>query len=259
MNAPSGPASPGPSQAGIYDYLLDGDQHSPADRAAAEQAMAAMPQIRLAARENRAFLQRAVRYAARHGVRQYLDIGSGFPATGPVHEVAAEIVADPHVVYVDFDPAVIAVSRELLRSPWLTAVNHDFRRPADILGDPAVAALIDWSEPVAISLVAVLHFVPDEADPAGIIATFRDRLAPGSYLILSHGSAAARPPDGQDPAPIWDRTRSPVTGRTRQQIENLFTGFDLVPPGLVTSSEWGTTATAPITRDLVLAGVGRRP
>jgi S-adenosyl methyltransferase len=99
-----------------------------------------------------------------------------------------------------------------------------------------VAALIDWSEPVAISLVAVLHFVPDEADPAGIIATFRDRLAPGSYLILSHGSAAARPPDGQDPAPIWDRTRSPVTGRTRQQIENLFTGFDLV-----------------------LAGVGRRP
>ncbi len=182
MNAPSGPASPGPSQAGIYDYLLDGDQHSPADRAAAEQAMAAMPQIRLAARENRAFLQRAVRYAARHGVRQYLDIGSGFPATGPVHEVAAEIVADPHVVYVDFDPAVIAVSRELLRSPRLTAVNHD-----------------------------------------------------------------------------WDRTRSPVTGRTRQQIENLFTGFDLVPPGLVTSSEWGTTATAPITRDLVLAGVGRRP
>jgi hypothetical protein len=96
--------APGPSQAGIYDYLLAGDQHTPADRAAAEQAMVAMPQIRLAARENRAFLQRAVRYAARHGVRQYLDIGSGFPAAGPVHEVAAEVIADPHVVYVDHDP-----------------------------------------------------------------------------------------------------------------------------------------------------------
>ena len=220
--------APGPSQAGIYDYLLDGDQHSPADRVAAEQAMIGLPEIRLAARANRAFLQRAVRYTARHGVRQYLDIGSGFPAAGPVHEVAAEIVTDPHVVYVDYDPAVIAVSRDLLRSPMLTAVNHDFRRPAGILGDPAVAALIDWSQPVAISLVAVLHFVPDEADPAGIIATFRERLVPGSYLILSHGSAAARPPADRDPAPIWNRTGATVTGRTRDEIEKLFTGFEQI-------------------------------
>jgi S-adenosyl methyltransferase len=248
-----------PSQAGIYDYLLDGDQYSPADAAAAEQAMVALPGMRLAARENRAFLQRAVRYAARHGVRQYLDVGSGFPAAGPVHEVVAEIVADPHVVYVDYDPAVIAVSRELLHSPRLTAVNHDFRRPADILGDPAVSALIDWSQPVAISLAAVLHFVPDEADPAGIIARFRERLVPGSYLILSHGSAAARPPAGRDPAPIWDQTRSGVTGRSREEIENLFSRFELVPPGLVTTGEWGTTAVAPLSQNLVLAGVGRLP
>lgn len=251
--------APAPSQAGIYDYLLDGSQHTPADRAAAEQAMVALPEMRLAARENRAFLQRAVRYTARHGVRQYLDIGSGFPAAGPVHEVAAEIVADPHVVYVDYDPAVIAASRELLRSPLQTAVSHDFRRPADILGDPAVSALIDWSQPVAISLAAVLHFVPDEADPAGIIATFRERLVPDSFLIVSHGSAAARPPAGQDPAPIWDRTRSGVTGRTREEIGNLFAGFELVPPGLVTTGEWGTTAVAPLSQNLVLAGVGRRP
>jgi hypothetical protein len=249
--------APGPSQAGIYDYLLDGDQHSPADRAAAEQALAVMPGIRLAARENRAFLQRAVRYTARHGVRQYLDIGSGFPAGGPVHEVAAEIVAGPHVVYVDNDPAVIAASRELLRSPRLIAVGHDFRRPADILGDPAVTALIDWSQPVAIALVAVLHFVPDEAGPAGIIALFRERLAPGSYLILSHGAIPDHPAGEQDLAPIWARTRSPGIGRTRPEIEDLFAGFDLVPPGLVPTGEWGATATTTVSQNLVLAGVGR--
>jgi S-adenosyl methyltransferase len=249
--------APGPSQAGIYDYLLGGDQHSPADRAAAEQALAVMPGIRLAARENRAFLQRAVRYTAREGVRQYLDIGSGFPAGGPVHEVAAEIVTGPHVVYVDNDPAVIAASRELLRPPRLLAVGHDFRRPADILGDPAVTALIDWSQPVAIALVAVLHFVPDEADPAGIIAMFRERMAAGSYLILSHGATPERPAGEQDLAPIWARTRSPGIGRTRAEIENLFAGFDLVPPGLVPTGHWGTTATEPVSQSLVLAGVGR--
>jgi SAM-dependent methyltransferase len=249
--------APGPSQAGIYDYLLDGGQHSAADRAAAEQALAVMPGVRLAAQQNRAFLQRAVRYTARHGVRQYLDIGSGFPASGPVHEVAAEIVAGPHVVYVDNDPAVIAASRELLRSAHLIAINHDFRRPADILGDPAVTALIDWSQPVAIALAAVLHFVPDEASPGGIIASFRERLAPGSYLILSHGATPERPAGEQDLAPIWARTGSPATGRTRREIEELFTGFELVPPGLVPTGEWGTTATAPVSQNLVLAGVGR--
>jgi hypothetical protein len=260
MSTPSHP--PGtdrPSSAGIYDYILGGQSHTAADRDAAERALALAPDFRFAALENRAFLQRAVRYLAGRGVRQYIDIGSGYPTAGPVHEVAAEIVTDPHVVYVDYDPAVADRSRALVTSPYVAAIRHDLRQPRDIIDDPDVTRLIDWSRPVAVIMVAVLHFVPEAANPAEIIATFRRRMSPGSYLVLSHGSPRQDRGAAKEAARAWDAATSGLTGRTREAIQALFAGFDLVPPGLVTTAEWGTTQPAPGDQGLVLAGVGRIP
>ncbi len=258
-NPPPAPGRSGPSPAGIYDYLLGGHHHRAPDREAAEKALAIAPEARFAARENRAFLQRVVRYIADHGVRQYIDIGSGFPTSGPVHEIAAEIVADPHVVYVDYDPAVATLSRELLKSPNVVTIARDLRSPWDIIDDPEVTRLVDWSQPVAVLMVAILHFVTDEENPAEIIATFRDHMAPGSYLVLSHGSHGENPDAAEEASRAWDSARSALTLRTPREIDDLFVGFDLIPPGLVTTTEWGTANPAPTGQGLALAGVGRVP
>jgi O-methyltransferase involved in polyketide biosynthesis len=244
-----------PSPAGIYDYILGGQYHTAADRDAADKVLAIAPEFRFAAVENRAFLQRAVRYLAGHGVRQYIDVGSGYPTAGPVHEVAAEIGPDPHVVYVDHDPVVADRSRALVTSPHVAMVGRDLRRPRDIIDDPDVTRLIDWSQPVAVLMVAVLHFVAEADNPAEIIATFRRRMSPGSYLVLSHGSPGEDRGAAEEVARSW----ASATGRTREAIQALFAGFDLVPPGLVTTTEWGTTEPAPGGQGVVLAGIGRLP
>lgn len=248
-----------PSPAGIYDYLLSGHHHTAADREAAEKALALAPEGRFAAAANRGFLQRAVRFIAERGVSQFIDMGSGFPTAGPVHEIAAQVVTGPHVVYVDYDPAVAELSRALVRSPDVATIVHDLRRPWDIIDDPEVDRLIDWSQPVAILMVAILHFVTDDEDPAEIIATFRDQLAPGSYLVLSHGCHGENPDAVEDAARAWDTATSRVTLRSPTAIDRLFSGFELVPPGLVTTTEWGTNDPAPTGQGLILAGVGRVP
>ena len=255
--APTGTA---PTAAGIYDCLLDGFHHSEADRQAAKRVMAATPEAVAEARENRAFMQRAVRHVARQGVRQYLDIGSGFPAAGPVHEVAAENVADPHVLYVDYDRHVTALSRQMLGgSPHAGAVAHDLRQPWDIMDDPVTAWLIDWSEPVAVLLVAVMHFVADDERPADIIDIFRDRMVPGSYLVLSHACRGEAPEAAEEASRVWDDSRSRLTLRDPREIEDLLVGFDLIPPGLVTTTEWGTERRTPTGRSVGLAAVAVVP
>jgi hypothetical protein len=245
------------SPAGIYDYLLGGANFSEADRKAAEKALAIVPETRAAARDNRAFLQRAVRYLAEHGVRQFIDIGSGFPTVGAVHEIAQEYLEDPHVVYVDYDPVVASLSRRLLASPNTVIAVHDLRRPAEIIDDPDVRRLIDWSEPVAVLMVAILHFVTDEENPAQLVVTFTELMAPGSYLVISHVSVGGRPEQAEDAAKAWDRSRSPITLRTASEVKDLFAGFELVPPGLVSTREWGTTEPRPAGQAQVLGGVGR--
>jgi hypothetical protein len=250
------PPVPVSSPAGIYDYLLGGNHHSAADREAAGKALSIVPETRYAARENRAFVQRAVRHIGRQGVSQYIDIGSGFPTAGPVHEIARETITDPHVLYVDYDPLVTALGHELLNEPCTVIARHDLRRPWNIIDDPDAIRLIDWSKPVAVLMAAILHFVKDEESPEQIIATFRDQMAPGSYLVLSHVSQGENPDGAEKAAQVWDRATSPVTLRKPSEIENLFAGFELIPPALVTTTEWGTAKPAPTGQALVLAGVG---
>jgi hypothetical protein len=220
-----------PSPAGMYDYFLGGHHYSEADRVAAEEALAIAPEGRFAARENRAFMQRAVRYAAAQGVRQFIDIGSGYPTSGPVHEIAAEAVPDPRVLYVDYDPVVADFMRGLPHPPEVQVITHDRREPWSIINDPVTAGLIDWSEPVALLMVSILHFISADENP----------------------DAAAEAPRA------FSTATSGLTMRSPGEIESLFTGFELVPPGLVTSTEWGTDEPAPVNQILGLAGVAVLP
>ena len=228
----------------MYDYLLGGKDHFEADREAIGALLKAVPNARTGARENRAFLGRAVQYLVTEaGIRQFLDIGSGLPTAHNVHEVAQSVAPDSKVVYVDNDPIVMAHARALLtshptgRTAYVQADLHD---PAAILRHPSVRETIDFAEPVALMLVAVLHFFPDDEGPAGIVSTLLDALAPGSYLVASqtttdfHDEASAA-----NGVQAVQRAGVPFQSRTASDFADLaFTGLKLVPPGLVPVSEW---------------------
>jgi S-adenosyl methyltransferase len=248
-----------PTPAGIYDYMIGGTYFSAADREAAVKAMAAAPEAQAGTLGNRAFMQRAVRFVAGCGVRQYIDLGSGYPAAGTVHETAAEVLDHPRVLYVDYDPAVVDASRRVIRTPGVLAATYDVRAPERIIASPEVAEIIDWAEPVAVLMVAVLHFVSDEESPSGIVAAFRERMAPGSYLVLSHVCFGENPDGAQLGAGNWNRATSQVTLRTAEEIGSFFAGLELSDHGLVTVQEWGTAQRAPKGQGVILGGVGRVP
>jgi hypothetical protein len=248
-----------PTPAGIYDYILGGTNHTAADREAAQRTMAAAPEARSGILANRGFMQRAVRFAAVNGIRQFIDLGSGYPAAGPVHEVAAAVLARPRVVYVDYDPAVVTLIRKVVGTSTVAAAGYDVREPERIIASPEVTTLIDWSEPVAVLMVALLHFVTDEEDPARIVSAFRQRMASGSYLVLSHASFGENPDGAQLGAGGWSRATSQMTIRSREAIRSFFSGLELAGRGLVTAQEWGTSDLPPHGQAVVLAGVGRVP
>jgi SAM-dependent methyltransferase len=253
-----------PSVARIYDYHLGGSHNFAADRKAAEQIAAIMPELPLIMRANRAFLGRAVRFVAAAGVRQFLDLGSGIPTAGNVHEIAQRASPEARIVYVDVDPIAVAHSRAILAdNPFATAVRADLREVNTVLRLPDVTELIDLALPVAVLMVAVLHFVPDRDDPAGIVAGYRDAMAPGSYLVMSHAAASedeAAPAGADDAAAEYSRTVAEATLRTRAQVLDLLGGFGLVPPGVVYVDQWRPDANDASTRRLAQwVGVGRRP
>jgi SAM-dependent methyltransferase len=229
-----------PSVARMYDYYLGGSHNFAVDRAAAQQMIAAVPEAPLMAQANRAFLRRAVRFLIDSGIRQFLDIGSGIPTVGNVHEIAHQSAPEARVVYVDIDPVAVAHSREILAgNDFATAIQEDLRRPQEILDHPEVRKLIDFTQPVAVMIVAVLHFVPKSDDPAGVIATIRDALAPGSYLTLSQASDEGRPRAERDDAEeIYRRTDNPLAVRTRAELAQFFDGFTLLEPGVVWVPQW---------------------
>jgi hypothetical protein len=232
-----------PHPARIYDYGLGGKNHFAVDREVAEKAWAAMPTGRTAARENRAFLGRVVRYlAAEEGIRQFLDIGTGLPTTSNVHEAAQRVAPESRIVYVDNDPLVLAHARALLTSSpeGRTAyIPADLREPAAILADPVTTELLDFSRPIALMLVAILHFIQDEDKPAEIIRTLVDALPPGSFLVASHLT-------GEHDRDAWatierDYRAAGISAQWRDGDEfarMAFTGLEMVPPGVVLVSEW---------------------
>jgi S-adenosyl methyltransferase len=239
-----------PHAARMYDYLLGGKDHFAVDRETAEKAIKAIPTGRTAARENRAFLGRAVRYlAAEAGIRQFLDIGTGLPSANNVHEVAQAVAPQARVVYVDNDPIVLAHARALLTgtSTGRTAyVAADLREPEKILTHHATRETLDFGQPLALMLVGILHFVPDEENPAQIMATLLDALPSGSYLAASHGALEFNP----EGAAAWTRTYQdsgvPFQLRTADEFADLaFRGLEIVEPGLVVISEWRPDSDGP--------------
>jgi hypothetical protein len=257
---------PAATAARIYDYILGGTHNFPADRAAAAELVKAAPFAPAVARANRAFLGRAVRYLFDIGVRQFLDIGSGIPTVGNVHEIAG---GDARVVYVDIDPVAVAESLEILTGhPGATAIRGDLRQPEGIVDHPEVRRVISFDEPVALLMVTVLHFISDDAEAYAAVDRMVSELTPGSYLVVSHGSI---PPQTQISADAdateevyRSRTATPVRGRTEAEVARFFDGFELVEPGLVWVPAWRPTPDDPqeFAADpsgcAVLGGVGRR-
>ncbi len=231
------------TSARIYDYYLGGIHNFAADQEAAKALIAQFPCIPDVARANRAFLGRAVRWLVDAGIRQFLDIGSGLPTVGNVHEIAQAVAPDARVVYVDIDPMAVAESLEMLRGNELaSAIRGDLRDPKAILDHPTVRRLLDFQQPVGLLLVSVLHFVPDDAQAYDVVPQLVAALPPGSYLVVSHAAAEAfdhlyqRLTNKDDV--YRQRTPTPGTSRTRSEVERFFTGLELVEPGVVRIGEW---------------------
>jgi S-adenosyl methyltransferase len=239
-----------PHSARIYDYFLGGKNHFAADRETADKVLAAAPGLRTGPRENRAFLGRAVRYLTEEaGIRQFLDIGTGLPTTNSVHEIAQAVAPESRIVYVDNDPLVLVHARALLtssREGRTAYIQADLRDPAAILSSPVVRSVLDFSKPIALLLVAVLHFIEDEHKPAELVAPLVDALPRGSYVVASHGTGE------YGPEAIATAQRAyrggGVSSRPRNSDEFAkiaFAGLDLVPPGVVLVSEWRRSVAGP--------------
>ncbi|MFF5607177.1 SAM-dependent methyltransferase [Streptomyces cellulosae] len=253
-----------PSVSRMYDYYLGGSHNFEVDREAARRAMEFMPGLPKVMQANRAFMRRAVRFAVAEGVTQFLDIGSGIPTFGNVHEVAQAADPEARVMYVDHDPVAVAHSKVVLegndRADILAA---DLRKPQEILGSDEVGRLIDLNRPVALLLVAILHFVEEADDPYGAVAELREALAPGSMLVLTHATyeGIPLPPERAEGAvDVYRDMRNPLIMLTRDEIARFFEGYDMVEPGLVPMPRWRPD-TVPEDEDPYafsgLAGVGR--
>jgi hypothetical protein len=250
-------------QARIYNYLLDGKDNYAADRTYAEELLKVYPGAAFAARANRAFLGRAVRYlTADAGIRQFLDIGTGIPAADNTHQVAQAIAPESRVVYVDYDPVVLAHARALLISSETGVTEYidaDLRDTDAILTQ--AAQVLDFTKPVAITLFAILHAIADADDPHAIVAGLLDAVPPGSYLAISHGASDLIDPGAMESLndSSTSKAQQPFAWRTREQVARFFEGTNLVEPGLVRVEEWrpepGTGDTG---KSAVLAAVGRK-
>ena len=248
----------------VYDYWLGGSHNFLADQDLGRAMAAVEPNVRAIARANRAFLGRAVRFLATAGIGQFLDIGSGIPTEGNVHEVAQRADPQARVAYADVDPVALAHSRAILAGNENAAIiDGDLREPQKILADPDVRRLIDPGRPTGLLLVSVLHFLADADDPWRIVATLRDALAPGSYLVLSHATNESRPGVTQTAEKVYQRS-APAQGRTRSRAEILrfFDGFEIVEPGLTYVPAWRPDSPADVPSDpsklWFLAGAGQK-
>jgi hypothetical protein len=252
-----------PSAARMYDYYLGGSHNFSADREVARKALSVLPQGPILAQSNRSFLRRAVQWCAAQGITQFLDIGSGIPTLGNVHEVAQAAVPEARVAYIDIDPVAIAHSLAILaNNDRATASQGDLRDPRGILDNPEVTKLIDFSQPVAVLMVAVLHFVPRDEDIIDIVTTFSNETVPGSYIVISHATDEGWPEESRRIVDLYRNTANPLTLRNKERIGRFFNGYRIVDPGVVLTSEWhpesSGTSEPQSTRAGVYAGVGRK-
>jgi SAM-dependent methyltransferase len=249
----------------VYDYLLGGSHNFLADQDVARALAAVEPQVRAIAWANRKFLGRAVRFLSQAGIRQFLDIGSGIPTEGNVHEIARQVSPAARVVYADIDPVAVAHSRVLLADDQdATIIQADLREPEKILAHDQTRRLIDFSQPAGLLLVSSLHYVADADDPWRIMATLRDALAPGSYLVICHGTTDGRPETLQAVGKVFNRSVTTQShARSRAQIQRMFGDFDLMRPGLVHMPLWRPDSPADVPEDPArywcLAGVAQKP
>lgn len=253
------------SVARVYDYWLGGTHNFQADRDAARALIAVGPWARDFARENRAFLVRAIRFLAAGGVRQFLDIGSGIPTQGNVHEIAQAVAPQARVVYADIDPVAVAHSKAILMgNPVAGVIQADLRDPKRILASREVRRLLDFRQPIGLLLGAVLHFITDDEDPWQIVRSLLEAMVPGSYLVISHGSTEGMP---AELTAVYEHAYSQTvaatgTFRSRAAVERFFDGLELLPPGVVPLPEWRPDPPADTgdrERLWFLAGVGRKP
>lgn len=259
-----------PNIARVYDAFLDGKDNFAADRAIVELTLQIAPDAAAGAKANRSFLRRVVRYlAGQADIGQFLDIGSGLPSQGNVHEIAREVSPGARVAYVDSDPVVLLHAKALLAdAPTVRVVTADVRRPADILGSAEVREFIDFGRPVGLLMLAILHHISDEEDPAGLVARFREAAAPGSYLAISsfrmpgpeHPQDAARTREVQE---LFNARLGTGRWREHEEIARWFGDWELLEPGLVPLPEWRPDVAGPAERDSTyygfVGGVARKP
>jgi SAM-dependent methyltransferase len=231
-----------PTPARMYDYFLGGKDNFKVDRENADKVSAALGATVThdIVWENRRFLQRAVRWLAQAGIDQFIDLGAGLPTQGNVHEIAQQVNPEARVVYVDYDPIVLAHARALLvENHTTTVITADLRDPRSVLAHPDLRELIDFSRPVAVLFIALFHFITDEENPAEIISVLREAMAPGSYLALSHLTTDGPPADQvAHTERVYQAATSPIVFRPREAIESMFSGFTFAQPGLVRPWQW---------------------
>jgi hypothetical protein len=253
-----------PNIARVYDHWLGGRHNLVADRELAEAMATLDPWIPAACKANRAFLGRAVRYLIAHGIRQFLDIGSGIPTAGNVHQIAQSAAAEARVVYVDRDPVAVAMGRKLLvGNDRAAVVQADLRNLDVLLADPAVGRLIDFGQPAAIMLVAILHFVLDADEPYRIVSRLRDTAAPGSYLVVSHATSQGNQALASAAERLYNSRAADGQARSREQIAGFFDNWELARPGLVYAPLWRPDSLDDVPDDPAkywfLAGVAGKP
>jgi SAM-dependent methyltransferase len=243
----------------VYDYVLGGKDNFPPDRDAAEKLLAVAPDAGVHAKAQRGFLVRVVKFLAESGIRQFLDLGTGIPTSPNVHEVARSVDPSARVVYVDFDAMVVAHSRgRMATDDHAIAVEGDIRRPELILADADLRALLHFDEPIGVLFLNMLHDISDEHDPAGIVAEFRARMVPGSYVAIAQFADDSEPRAKAELEAAYTNTPWPIAFRPRDQILGFFDGFELVPPGLVDVERWRPEGEAPSTALKAAGGVGRK-
>jgi len=253
-----------PSPARVYDALLGGSHNFEVDRRAAQHGTAMVPDLPTGAAANRRFLRRAAGFLASRGIRQFVDIGAGIPTVGNTHEVVQEIDPGSRVVYVDIDAVAVAHGTSILRgNDRAVSIRGDFRTPEAMMDDVKQTGLIDLNEPVGLLMVALLHLVPDPDGPAEAVASLREMLCPGSYLVISHMTSEERPEEtARLSAEVAQRDRISLVFRPQAQIEAFFGDFEAVPPGLTQVSQWrpdpAELDAGPLGNSLFLAGVARK-